>query len=103
MNSLISLVCSIGSGQSGDSDCFYHWLFYHWLSMIDNHLLTLHDGQRIFHFGAQDIRAKDSGQVLHTHFVNSGIGLYFIQESVGYMNVNQTQWGQICQWNKMSY
>ena len=37
----------------------------------DRRLLTLHNGQRIFHFGAQDIRAKDSGQVLHTHFVNS--------------------------------
>lgn len=55
----------------------------------DRRLLTLHNGQRIFHFGAQDIRAKDSGQVLHTHFVNSWIGLYFIQEPVGKKNMNK--------------
>lgn len=31
--------------------------------------LTFHDRQRIFHFGAQDVGAKNCSQVLHTHFV----------------------------------
>ena len=41
------------------------------MTIYDSNSLTLHNGQGIFHFGTQDIRAKDSGQVLHTHFVNS--------------------------------
>lgn len=45
--------------------------------------LTLHDSQRIFHFGAQDVGAKNCSQVLHTHFVYTWIGLHFIKESVG--------------------
>lgn len=31
--------------------------------------LTFHDSQRILHFGAQDVGAKNRSQVLHTHFV----------------------------------
>lgn len=45
--------------------------------------LTLHDSQRIFHFGAQDVGAKNRSQVLHAHFVYTWIRLDFIKESVG--------------------
>lgn len=45
--------------------------------------LTLHDSQRIFHFGAKDVGAKNGSQILHTHFVYAWIRLDFIKESVG--------------------
>lgn len=45
--------------------------------------LTLHYSQRIFHFGTKDVGAKNSSQILHTHFVYTWIRLHFIKESVG--------------------
>lgn len=45
--------------------------------------LTLHDSQRIFHFGTKDVGAKNSSQILHTHFIYTWIRLDFIKESVG--------------------
>lgn len=53
--------------------------------------LTFHDRQRIFHFGAQDVGAKNCSQVLHTHFVYTWIRLDFIKESVGKKEVLKEQ------------
>lgn len=48
--------------------------------------LTLHDSQRIFHFGAKDVWAKNGSQILHAHFVYAWVRLDFIKESVGKKN-----------------